>query len=282
MSKYLKNVPAENTFKIGDKEIRNIEELLSCLKIMGNDEFRNYVGENYNHFQNWIRDIIQDMSLAESMFNIKTKEELVDLIEKRINLLKKEMGEITKPEKQTKAAEEPSQKPAEEGKEKTKATVSSDQKAKPEETQANKPIEQQETKPESPVKAAESAEPVKTEATPEENQQETSTGQSSHEQETKPEAGKEKLETYNSEEKKEEAKDSKPDELTGKKNFISKAMTFIKEKINYWMPKQKEKTETSETHHLYNFHMGREITFAFFIGLLIGIFMGMIIAKMTF
>ncbi|MFH0875848.1 MAG: hypothetical protein V1859_07965 [archaeon] len=81
---FLRNVPKEHVFKMGEKELNNLEELLHHLKNANEEEFHSYVGEDYNHFANWIRDIIKDIELADALTKEKTKQGFVNALEKRI------------------------------------------------------------------------------------------------------------------------------------------------------------------------------------------------------
>ena len=87
MSKYLKNVPEEHTFKLGDKEIHNLKDLLINLKDLNQEDFKHYVGEEHNHFVSWIYHVIKDKKLANKLDKVKSKQETIEIIEKRINKL---------------------------------------------------------------------------------------------------------------------------------------------------------------------------------------------------
>lgn len=96
MSKYLKDVPDEHVFKMGDKSVKNLSELLETVKVMSREEFKHYVGEEHNHFVSWIRDVIKDEVLAGQLNPIKTQGGTVDILENRIKTLSQEKAEHVK------------------------------------------------------------------------------------------------------------------------------------------------------------------------------------------
>jgi len=85
------NTKQENAFKLVDgKVIKNILELKKALKEMNKEVFNCHVNSAKNDFYNWIKDIYQDKLLAESIKNTKTPEEIIKLIEKRLEDINKE------------------------------------------------------------------------------------------------------------------------------------------------------------------------------------------------
>ncbi|MBU1199563.1 MAG: DUF87 domain-containing protein [Nanoarchaeota archaeon] len=71
-----------HTFKLQNgEEIRNLDELKQKLKQMDDNTFQNYVGEDYNHFANWIRDELQKPQLADKIYHIRDKNKLVEVLE---------------------------------------------------------------------------------------------------------------------------------------------------------------------------------------------------------
>ena len=92
MSKFLEDVPESHNFKLGNKEVKNIEDLLHELKDLKDEEFRHYVGEEHNHFVNWIKEIVKDHTLANELESVKAKQDTINIISKRIKELKAELG----------------------------------------------------------------------------------------------------------------------------------------------------------------------------------------------
>ncbi|MBN1503216.1 hypothetical protein JW930_06775 [Candidatus Woesearchaeota archaeon] len=93
MSKYLDDVVETHYFKIGNKRLKSVKELLEEMRIISDDVFRHYVGEQHNHFVNWIRHTINDEELADSLERVKSREKTIEVIEDRINNLTKQRGE---------------------------------------------------------------------------------------------------------------------------------------------------------------------------------------------
>jgi ferredoxin len=83
--KYLGNV---DPFVIGSTRISNLKELASALRTMDKKTYEAYNNADRNDFYNWIKGSIGDQRLARDIRNIRVKENLIKLIERRINLLK--------------------------------------------------------------------------------------------------------------------------------------------------------------------------------------------------
>jgi len=70
------------TFKLENgEEIRTVDELKEKLKQMDDTTFKHYVGEDYNHFANWIREGLHKKELAEKISHIKDKNKLLEALE---------------------------------------------------------------------------------------------------------------------------------------------------------------------------------------------------------
>ena len=66
----MQDVPEEKKFWVVDgTTIKNLEELSQSLRAMNEETFNYHVNENKNDFYNWIKDVIQDEELAESIQN---------------------------------------------------------------------------------------------------------------------------------------------------------------------------------------------------------------------
>ncbi|MBU0757867.1 MAG: hypothetical protein KKF44_07375 [Nanoarchaeota archaeon] len=105
MSNFLKNVSEESAFFLGDKKLLNIMDMKTAIVAMDRDMFRNFVGEDYNHFANWINDVVKDSELASELRTTSDKEETISMINDRLNNLKKKSGDIPEKEKEDKKSE---------------------------------------------------------------------------------------------------------------------------------------------------------------------------------
>lgn len=83
---YVKNVGEGKEFitQTGNKII-NIYELYDIVYQMSDDEFQHHVNENKNDFKNWILHVIKDKSFADKIAGMKTKEEILAVVEKSLN-----------------------------------------------------------------------------------------------------------------------------------------------------------------------------------------------------
>lgn len=70
------------TFKLENgEEIKSVGELKDKLKQMDDNTFRHYVGDDYNHFANWIREGLHKPELADKISSIKEKSKLLEVLE---------------------------------------------------------------------------------------------------------------------------------------------------------------------------------------------------------
>ncbi|MFT4326378.1 MAG: hypothetical protein ACMXYK_02655 [Candidatus Woesearchaeota archaeon] len=68
----------------GHRIVRNIVELRAEIEGMDVEEFFFHVGENRNHFADWVKDAVKDDTLAKKLRTITDQEETADAITKRI------------------------------------------------------------------------------------------------------------------------------------------------------------------------------------------------------
>ena len=66
------------------QKLYSIVDLLLWLYSCSDDDFRYHINEKENHFYTWIRDAIKDLDLAEKIKNVKTKEEMISILKKKI------------------------------------------------------------------------------------------------------------------------------------------------------------------------------------------------------
>ena len=79
------NAPKTDTkltpFKLKNgKEISSIDDLVSTVKGMSDDEFKEYVNESKNEFYSWAKDIAKDDALATKIHDIHSRNELVEAL----------------------------------------------------------------------------------------------------------------------------------------------------------------------------------------------------------
>lgn len=87
--KYLKDVGKEHAFllKRGHR-VASLAELFEELKTISQEEFLHHVTDDKNDFAKWVEDIIGDRHLAESMREVKDKENMLDKVKSRLFILK--------------------------------------------------------------------------------------------------------------------------------------------------------------------------------------------------
>lgn len=78
-------IKPEEYFRLSNgRVLKNLNELLNALKSMDEETFEFHVNENKNDFGNWVKDVFKDEELAKSIFNFKTREDVIDAIETRL------------------------------------------------------------------------------------------------------------------------------------------------------------------------------------------------------
>ncbi|MEM2121384.1 MAG: DUF5752 family protein [Candidatus Woesearchaeota archaeon] len=84
MNNILKVVEGKDSFFIDGKAIKSLQELVEELNIMDDDTFKKYVNEEKNDFANWIRDVFQETELANKIFSIKERKEIINILRNEI------------------------------------------------------------------------------------------------------------------------------------------------------------------------------------------------------
>lgn len=88
-------------FKFNDgTTATNLSELLDSLKRIDDAVFRHHVNEQKNDFSNWIRDVLKENELAEDIFLLRTKEEIIKRIESETDYGKKALDHFIKSNKE--------------------------------------------------------------------------------------------------------------------------------------------------------------------------------------
>jgi HD superfamily phosphohydrolase len=89
IQKIFSDVPSEHKFwLVSGGELKNLEELSMALEQMPDDVFLHHVNESKNDFGEWVKNVIKDEELSDTMFKIKTKESTLKAVKLRINSLK--------------------------------------------------------------------------------------------------------------------------------------------------------------------------------------------------
>jgi hypothetical protein len=69
--------------------LRNLTELIAELRSMDANAFSYHVNQDKNDFSNWIRDVFNDKALAKKVEKVQSKEEMARMVEKKIEVPKK-------------------------------------------------------------------------------------------------------------------------------------------------------------------------------------------------
>jgi len=85
----LSDVPGEKIFQCHDgRDVRNLEELSVALSDMTEQSFGHHVSEQKNDFSNWVRDVIDDSTLAKSLTKASDRAQARQIVEDRVAWLK--------------------------------------------------------------------------------------------------------------------------------------------------------------------------------------------------
>jgi len=85
----LADVPAEKIFRCHDgRNLRNLEELSVALSDMTEQSFSHHVTEQRNDFSNWVRDVIDDSTLAKSLTKATDRAQANQIVGDRVAWLK--------------------------------------------------------------------------------------------------------------------------------------------------------------------------------------------------
>ena len=87
--KLLADVPEEHKFWCADGNVfKNLSELDKALNKIDENAFKHHVNKEKNDFSNWIRDIIQDETLAGKVIKARNKKSTINMVKKRVSILK--------------------------------------------------------------------------------------------------------------------------------------------------------------------------------------------------
>jgi len=85
----LSDVAGEKIFQSHDgRDFRNLEELAGGLRDMTEQSFSHHVSEQNNDFSNWIRDVIDDSTLAKNLTKASDRVQARQIVEDRLAWLK--------------------------------------------------------------------------------------------------------------------------------------------------------------------------------------------------
>jgi hypothetical protein len=91
--KMLGDVPGENWFWCYDgRVLKNLQELETALKEMGEETFRYHASEAKNDFSNWVKDVIGDEKLSGDLRKSTTGAQAAKKVADRIAWLKKKLA----------------------------------------------------------------------------------------------------------------------------------------------------------------------------------------------
>ena len=77
-AKFSQDVPTEHTFVLNDgRRLKNLNELAVMLQDMNDSVFSHHVNDSKNDFANWVRDIVKEKDMADSISSKRTKKELL-------------------------------------------------------------------------------------------------------------------------------------------------------------------------------------------------------------
>ncbi len=81
MKKFEKNVPNDKVFHLSNGQvINNIKELYDMINHMPEDVFFHHVNDQRNDFSNWVRDVMGEKTLAQSIAKAGTPVMLKDVL----------------------------------------------------------------------------------------------------------------------------------------------------------------------------------------------------------
>ena len=86
--KILAKVPEEYIFRCyGGMTFRDLKELAAGLATMSDDVFDHHVNQEKNDFYNWVRDVIEDIELANALLRAASRVQAVECVTSRLALL---------------------------------------------------------------------------------------------------------------------------------------------------------------------------------------------------
>ncbi len=91
--KFLARVPEQNVFWCNDGNVfRDIHELKEALAMMSDQTFCYHFNNEKKDFSNWIRDVVGDVKLAQTLESAPDREKAARIVEERCSLLMSKAG----------------------------------------------------------------------------------------------------------------------------------------------------------------------------------------------
>ena len=94
-SKALADVSVEHFFYVCDGAVlKNLEELLAYITTAKPEVYQYHVTPEKNDFCSWIKDIVQDATLAKDLAKAKNQKAAVTVLKSRVKFLKSKMPKV--------------------------------------------------------------------------------------------------------------------------------------------------------------------------------------------
>lgn len=86
----LGEVPHDKCFVCGDGCLNtSLVDLQQCLSHISEETYSGHVTSSKNDYSNWIRDVLGDWELAETLQKAKNRKDAVKILKQRVNFLQK-------------------------------------------------------------------------------------------------------------------------------------------------------------------------------------------------
>jgi len=94
---FLKDADSKESFWVNNGPVvRNVYELVSALKNMDDAKFAHHVHDDKNDFSDWVRNVLKDIKLADSLLKEKDKDSAIREIQSRISFMEKQLDKLRK------------------------------------------------------------------------------------------------------------------------------------------------------------------------------------------
>jgi hypothetical protein len=74
----------DKVFMLGDRKVLNVYGLLFELKHMSDKTYKNYVGNDFNYFADWIDNVLNQTALADNLRKVQEKGEAITILENQV------------------------------------------------------------------------------------------------------------------------------------------------------------------------------------------------------
>ncbi len=103
--KYLKNVPVDKAFILGETRIRSLNGLVKELYNMSDGSYSHYASRDHNYFADWVQYVVKHKKLAGKLRETSDRKDAITALEKEIEELKKPEPKNKKPKKEVEVEE---------------------------------------------------------------------------------------------------------------------------------------------------------------------------------